>query len=899
MRRFLTLISLLCLAIPAGVSISGCSRDPGANYCNGLGYGLKIDQVSNIKLEPATTGISMAYGQTKSVTTPTATTCKGTSASVSSYSYGTTNNQLVDISPSGNICAGTWNRNSGGGIANYTICSSPDPAPSTNGLPYAVAYITASAQSVVSNAVPVYVHAAATSISLVTTSLSSSVGQQCYSQGKEATLDAQVCYAGTDNKQYLLCAPSTVTSADYACPLASGVTSVPSCTSSVGILSYSVSNSTIATITSDTSTNQAIITAAQPGTTPITASLSSSGSSAGFFSTCPPKSITLTLANSGTSGTIAQGVTQNLVTSVLDTQNNSITGMTLTYQSTDPADISVSSSGSISTSYPGVASVYAICEPSGCNPSPIYKTGLFGTGLPISSNPVTITTPGTDSDYLWFGAPGQSQYIFPIDLLNGTVGTSARLTYVPNSMVMDPQGNAIYLGSPHGLMILTTSSGSVSSPNTNLPGVVLAVSPDATTVLVNDQDKQIFYLYNSSSSATSTFGGLGNAAAWTPDSKTLYITDNAALNDVSQGITGHTDTLYVYNSNTGWVTYTLPKSLLPNNLPPGVLPTSVGYTLPANTLQANTAISSTVQNPAIAIPSVGAYLRGFPTEAHTWCPTGTVGNYNSMYFYPGPDQTADSSTDNTVNVQSDVLTAAAVMDTATSAIDEHILGASATGGVLSLADINVGSLTGITSTNSTSNTALSCTLLDNSTYDSPALTDTLSPLVLTNQLNTTQFAPAASVGSLYATAVNRIIASPTSSLAFITYTALASNTNALLPYYQPNTTDPTQLGTVGYIPLTTQTGCTSTQTGCSPSAPLAGIFTPDNKYFFVSTAGDNMIHEIDVPTLTDKLQFSPNLPSCTPVSDGGTDLGCTYTGSKPGTAVVPATAIAVKPRSTT
>ena len=42
MRRFLTLVFLLCLAIPAGISISGCTRNPAANYCNGLGYGLKI-----------------------------------------------------------------------------------------------------------------------------------------------------------------------------------------------------------------------------------------------------------------------------------------------------------------------------------------------------------------------------------------------------------------------------------------------------------------------------------------------------------------------------------------------------------------------------------------------------------------------------------------------------------------------------------------------------------------------------------------------------------------------------------------------------------------------------------------------------------------------------------------
>jgi hypothetical protein len=82
----------------------------------------------------------------------------------------------------------------------------------------------------------------------------------------------------------------------------------------------------------------------------------------------------------------------------------------------------------------------------------------------------------------------------------------------------------------------------------------------------------------------------------------------------------------------------------------------------------------------------------------------------------------------------------------------------------------------------------------------------------------------------------------------------------------------------------------------SITAPIAGAFSPDNTYFFVSTAGDNMVHYITVQSLTDAQQISPNLPACTPVSAGGNDLGCTYTGT--GT-VVPATVIEVKPRSTT
>ena len=131
-----------------------------------------------------------------------------------------------------------------------------------------------------------------------------------------------------------------------------------------------------------------------------------------------------------------------------------------------------------------------------------------------------------------------------------------------------------------------------------------------------------------------------------------------------------------------------------------------------------------------------------------------------------------------------------------------------------------------------------------------------------------------------ATAVNQVVPSPVSNLAFITYTG--STPGAQLPYYVPGSG-------ANYIPLAG---------GSAITAPRVGAFTPDDKLFFVSTAGDNMIHYIDVPTLTDKQQISPNLPACTPVSAGGNDLGCTYSGPSSQT-YVPATAIAVKPRSIT
>ena len=747
---------------------------------------------------------------------------------MTAYSYGTSNNQLVDITPTGILCAGTWNRNSGGGIPNYTICSPPSPLPSTGGLPYATAYVTASAHSIVSNPVEVFVHATVTTVSLVTEPLSGTA-QQCFSQGTQTTLDAQACYANSSNQQTLLCAPPSVTSSSsptLACPLPTvngqqiALSSIPSCTAAIGTLTYNVGTSSIASIATSTTSSQVTITAGLPGTTTITASVAGSGSSAGYFSTCPPKSISVTLANGDTAGTITEGVTQNLVTTVTDTQGNSISGLTLDYQSTDPIDISASSGGAISTNFPGVASVYAICQPSSCNPSPLSEFGLFGTGLPISSKPVKITTPGKASDYAWFAAPGQSQYVFPVELLSGTIGSLARLPYVPNSMMMDRLGSSIYFGSSHELMIFSTASSTVITLNISFPGVVLAVAPDGSTVLINDQERQLFYLYNTANSSSSTtFGGMGSAASWTPDAKTLYITDSAALGG------NHSDMLYVYNINTGWTTHALPCSVYN------------AITCPSP--------STGAQGLAITIPSVGAYLSGSNTVAHTWCPTGTADNYASMIFYPQSDS---------IPAQTDVL--AATTD------GEHILGVAMTDGGLTLNDIGVAI------------TPAECTLT--------------APL----STNPTLLTPTPLSVNTDAVAVNQVVPSPVSNLAFITYfpPVTGATTGASLPYYVPGAYTPGSPYTANPVKYITLTG------NSAITAPLAGAFAPDDSLFFVSTAGDNMIHYISVPTLTDTQQISPNLPACTPVSAGGNDLGCTYTGSG---AIVPATTIAVKPRSTT
>ena len=870
MRRFLTLVSLLCLAVPAGISISGCTRNPAGNYCNGLGYGLTDTQVASIVLQPQVAGISLAYGQTTQAQSPTAYTCKGNTAVVGSKSYvwGSSNLQLVDVSPTGDLCAGTWNRNTGGGIADYTYCYYPDPLPSTKGLPYGVAYLTASANSVSSNPVAVYVHAPVTSIAL-------DGPTQCQSQDTVAQLDSEACYV-SNGVQYEFCAPASVSPANYACPgkLAPGITAVPTCEASIGTMTYNVVTSSVASINS--TTNQ--ITAEQPGTTAITASIAQSGSSAGYFSTCPPASISVALANGATSGTVSQGSPQNLTTTVLDTNGNTITGLTLAYQSTDPIDISVSELGQVTAAYPGAASINAICQPSICNPAPINEIGLNGTGVSISSNPVAISVPGTASEYAWFSSPGNSQYIVPVELITGAVGSSIRLPYVPNSMQMDRLGAGLYMGSPRELMVVSTSTNSISKQDTSVPGVVLAVSPTDTQLLINDQARHLFYLYPIAGGSPITFGGMGAAAQWTPDGQTLYIYDNAALNTPascgsSDPITGHTNTLYVYNVNTGWTVEPLPASPLP-----------VGAQTPCDATP-NTAMPVMAQVPAVMIPGVGAYLSGDPTTAHTWCPTGTVGNNSTVQFYPQADSQP---------VQSDILN--------TTIGGAHILGATVNaGGSITLNDILDPIPSGLTQTNGIA-TPQECSVTTNSSTG----VQTMNPLLINDGGTKSNFSQIP-ITNVDAAAADQIVTGSipqpngaqtvASNIAFITYTPnnTTGTSNALLPYYIP--VSGSSAGTVNYVTLTPCSGCANV------TAPVTGAFSPDHAIFFVSTSGDNEIHYISLNSSVnattppkDTQQISPNLPACTPPSAGGLDAGCTYTGSG---SIVPVTAIDVKPRSTT
>jgi len=117
MRRFITLLVLLLCAVPFGVSVSGCSKKSAPTFCNGGDSGVIVGQPTTITLQPLVTGYSLNYAQIGQLSQPTSTDCKGNTASVGSYTYGTSDLTIADVEPTtGKLCGGTWNRHRSGPV---------------------------------------------------------------------------------------------------------------------------------------------------------------------------------------------------------------------------------------------------------------------------------------------------------------------------------------------------------------------------------------------------------------------------------------------------------------------------------------------------------------------------------------------------------------------------------------------------------------------------------------------------------------------------------------------------------------------------------------------------------------------------------------------------------------
>lgn len=590
MRRFISFAVLLLCAIPFGVSVSGCSKVIPATFCNGLNSGVVVGQLTSLDLEPRLTGISLNQGEIGRINNPAGRDCKGNSSGLSNVIFASSNMTLADISPfTGAICAGTWNRNTGGGIPNYTVCT-----PTTQ---VGTAQLTASSEGVVSNPIPLYVHPIVTSIVLgqastnCTTDPASNCAfdatqangcgapvavtgysaNSCLSQGQNAQLVART-YKGTN---------VNLASNNISCQ--------------VGPLSFSALSPSVVII--DTN---GLATAAQPGSSTINANISQSSSTAGFFSTCPPKSIVLSVPPSTSLPTgpvsVNQNTSQALTATVIDTKGATLTNISLQYISTNPTIIPAGGNV-ITPTYPGAASITAICLPPSCNPAPYNEIGLFNNGTPVVSNPVQITATGSNLSSVIYIGSTNSQYLLPIDFTVNTQSTPLRLPYAPNSMVLSEDQSTIYMGTPNEIMVVSVGSGSPSiiKQDVTLSGTVLAVSPDNNTIIVTDPVRKLIYLYLSSGGIATEYGGVATRAQFSADSQSVFITTTDQR-------------LLVFSNFTGW--------------------TSIPLTTPATDV-------------AVTIPYAGAYLGGTPIDVRSACPATTIVNPNQGFqqttlnnFYP-------------------------------------------------------------------------------------------------------------------------------------------------------------------------------------------------------------------------------------------------------------------------
>jgi hypothetical protein len=622
----------------------GCgNKGAPAQYCSTGDSGPVVGQVATITLAAnlATTGESLNYGQIGQGLSASAADCKGNAVSVTSFTFASTssfsaNNGVIfaDINPaSGQVCGGTWNRNIGGGIADFTTCIPPAATPSNS-----LAYVTATANGAVSNAIPVYVHPVVTGIVLGPSTPGA----------KNGTCPVGTSDPGTD------CCPNDTVGVPVIAPLytassclsqtkigqlvaraySSGTTNpANNITCQVGHLTFSAQTPSIVSIDEN-----GAATAQQPGSTVITATIahSSTATNAGFFSTCPPASIVLSAPGKtpGPNGgiTVAINNLQPLIATVIDTQGNPISGLSLEFNSTTPQTIPAAI-GSVTPLFPGSADITAVCQPATCNTAPFSQIGLFGNGKPITSNAITVNAVGNSSTVLYMGSTN-SQYVAFRDFTTNQPSALIKLPYLPNSMVMNQAGTALYFGSAQGLMTVNASSNAFGTAVQAIQGTVLSVSPDGNTLVVTDPIRQTISLIATASNAVITsYGGLGTSAAWSPDDQAVYVTTT-------------TGNVLTHSPFTDWQTATADEV----------------YT-----------------NVAVTVPSIGAYFAGpSTTDARSYCPSSTIGASGnpptvSSQFLPLADQKA---------VPTDQIAA--------TTNGTHILGAhAAANGASTLSDIDV------------------------------------------------------------------------------------------------------------------------------------------------------------------------------------------------------------------
>lgn len=415
-------------------------------------------------------------------------------------SFFSNNTGVVTVASNGSACAGTWDS-----LTNPQVCT---PGPT------GVAQVTATSQGVSSPATTIYVHQHIDSIQLSPVATQPNPTAPCISKGQTLQYSAAAFSHNAD------------------------------ITSSVGQFSWQVVDTNVVTVNTTQvglGLSQVQAQAGTPGKTSIFASASGSNSLPLTFTTCPVQSITLAVTGS-------TATSKTVTATVIDSMGVTITGVPLTWTSSEPALISVASSGVATASKVGGASILASCTPPTCNigfqPSfPVYPQSAVSFVNPGTGKPGTFTVYattegcGTDTSCI--------PIVTPIDTSTNTVQTSVGLPASPNSFVFNRQGTKAYLGTDlglfgtRGLMVLdATASPPTVSQFPSVIGRVLAVSPDGTKVIVGNikdpNSPKQFFVFDTASRASTAFpistNATGVAADFSPDSLKAFVVTTDSSN---------------------------------------------------------------------------------------------------------------------------------------------------------------------------------------------------------------------------------------------------------------------------------------------------------------------------------------------------------------------------------
>ncbi len=466
---------------------------------------------SSVSLTPSP-NVSLEVGKTQ-VFTAAARSVLGVQES-EIFSFQSSNPAVLTIANNGDACAGSWNS-----LSTPQVCT-----PGQVG----VAQLTATAQGVSSPPVAVYVHQHITSVSLSKAATQpATLSVNCLSKGAPAGPEKWLYEAFAFN----------------------GTADI---TSSAGPFSWQAlsSNVTVSAPPTGAPLNQEIVTASVPGQALIFASANGINSQPVQVEACPVQTISLSaVGNSGTSFVVNTGTSTTLNATVTDSLGMTLTGVPLTWSSSNSISARASgatstvfgSVGTVSASAVGAAAVIASCTPPTCNggikPSlPIYPQSAISFTVRSSTNPASPTVYVTTTACSTANPTNVTcnPTIVPITRASSTSVFSAgrpvaALPFSPNSLVFDPTGTNAYLGvdfsnfGQNGLMVF---SGTSVSRFTSAFGAVLAVSPDGRLVVVSDTTdtpNQVIIFDTTNHTAAPFLIDGASAAAFSPDNLKAFI----------------------------------------------------------------------------------------------------------------------------------------------------------------------------------------------------------------------------------------------------------------------------------------------------------------------------------------------------------------------------------------